>query len=277
MKVRFAALAVLAALFWSTASSATILTYTDEAAYLAKLSSLSYGQWSENFQGGVWDGLQTTVNVSGNRTYSATQTATSQGITWTPPSYNSYITTEQRSHALPGETPADLWSLTAVTRRNGDFDAFTGSSVNTLFGVGGWFDSLSAYKFDEDANANIPKGHMFVSLDGVAANNFGAGGGSDPNKLVNAIGQFCPTCANVPQFFGIINTAGFNKFAFISDQGTALEIGPGAYYGPIVYADRFTFSGTAPTAANIPEPSTWASMMAGLLLLGMMRRRRPVD
>jgi hypothetical protein len=229
----------------------------------------------------VWNGLRTSIDSSGHRAYQPAPSATSQGITWQG-TYLSPITTEQRNNALPGETPAaqlaNAWSLTAITRRY-ELDFFTGSSANKLYGVGGWFDSVSAYKSDYDTNpiTYLPKGHMFVSLDGSAYNDFGAGGDTDPDKLINAIGLFCPTCANVPRFFGIIDTAGFNTFTFGSDQGTAVEYGgaPGensefVYRGPIVYADNFTFGGTTvPSAAPIPEPSTWATMMAGLLFLGL--------
>ncbi len=288
--IRCTALTVLAASLWSTASNATIFTYTDEAAYLAKLSTVSSGQWSETFEGGVWNGLQTTRDIGNHPTYHAVPTATSQGITWSGPSAKSPITTEQRWHQLPGESATDYmahaWSLTAVTRRNGDLDAFVGSSANTLYGVGGWFDSLSTYKIEYNDNGTQtllgPQGHMFVSLDGGLYNNFGAGGDTDPYKLINGIGQFCPTCSSMPRFFGIIDTAGFNSFNFSSDQGIGQNIGgaPGessepGYYAPIVYADNFTFGGTTvPIATPVPELSTWATMMTGLMLLGLRLRRR---
>jgi hypothetical protein len=261
---------------WSTAGNAVVFTYTDESEYLAKLSTLGYGQWSENFEGAAWDGLRTTRDIGAHPTYHTAAAATSQGITWEGPSYQSPITTEQRFHFLPGEDSASYaankWALTAVTRR-ADLDTFKGTSANMLYGVGGWFDSMSGYKYDEDSQSYIPKGHMFVSLDGgLTYDDFGAGGDADPYKLINAIAYDKP-----PRFFGIVDTAGFNSFIFRSDQLLLTDTGgfPGessepGFYGPVVYADSFTFAATQ----AVPEPSIWTAMTAGLLLLGLRLGRR---
>jgi hypothetical protein len=42
------------------------------------------------------------------------------------------------------------------------------------------------------------------------------------------------------------------------------------FYGPVVYADSFTFAATQ----AVPEPSIWTAMTAGLLLLGLRLGRR---
>lgn len=261
----------------SNSGNAAVFTFTDETAYLDKLATLNYGRWSENFEGAAWESLRTTRDVGYHPSYQVAATATSQGITWNGPSYRSPITTEQRFHPLPGETAtaytANAWALTAVTRRNGDLDAFQGSSAITLYGVGGWFDSLSGYKYDEDSQSYLPKGHMFVSLNGSSTyNDFGAGGDTDPNKLINAIAYDKP-----PRFFGIIDTAGFNSFNFVSDQLTLTDAGgfPGetsepGFYGPVVYADNFTFA----AAPAVPEPEVWKDILAGLLLMGIGSARR---
>jgi len=272
MTARSTTMLALVASLWSTAGSAAVSTYTDESVYLARLATLGYGQWLENFEDGAWDGLRTTRDVGYHPTYQTAAAATSLGITWQGPSYQSPITTESRFHKLPGEDSAayaaDKWALTAVTRRNGDLDSFKGTSANLLYGVGGWFDTTSGYKYDEDSASYIPKGHMFVSLNGgLTYNDFGAGGDDDPYKLINAIAYDKP-----PRFFGIIDTAGFNSFLFSSDQLLLTDTGgfPGessepGFYGPIVFADNFTFAATQ----AIPEPSTWATMLAGLLLIGL--------
>lgn len=264
---------------WSPAGSAVVITYTDESAYLVKLATLGYGQWSENFEGGAWDGLRTTRDVGYHPTYQTAAAATSLGITWKGPSYSSPITTEHRFHNLPGEDAAayaaNSWALTAVTRRNGDLDAFSGTSADLLYGAGGWFDTTSGYKLDEDSGLYIPKGHMFVSLDGgLTYDDFGAGGDADPFKLINAIAYDQP-----PRFFGIIDTDGFNSFIFSSDQLVVVEAGgfPGessepGFYGPVVFADSFTFAATQ----AVPEPGVWATMLAGLSLIGLRLGRRAV-
>ncbi|MGB9130518.1 MAG: PEP-CTERM sorting domain-containing protein [Thiobacillus sp.] len=291
MITRTAALLAFLTSLGPTAASAVVITYTDESAYLAQLGALGLEHWSENFEGAAWDGVRTTVDVNGHRDYHVAASVTNQGITWQGPSYMSPLSTSPRFHLLPGEDSAgwaaNKWGLVAVTRRS-EVDAFKGTSASTLYGIGGWFDTLSGYKYDEDSSSYIPAGHMFVGLNGsLAANDFGAGGDTDPSKLINAIAYNTP-----PRFFGIIDTDGFNSFNFFSDQLTVTETGgfPGessepGFYAPIVYADNFTFAaaqaisepvpGPAPEPASVPEPSTWASMVTGLvLLLGMRRNRR---
>jgi hypothetical protein len=267
---RTAALLACLASLAPTAASAVVFTYTDESAYLAELGTLGLEHWSENFEGAAWDGVRTTVDSTGHRDYHVAAAVTNQGIAWEGPSYMSPLSTSPRFHLLPGEDSAgwaaNKWGLVAVTRRS-EVDAFKGTSAGTLYGVGGWFDTLSGYKFDEDSASFIPKGHMFVSLNGMAANDFGAGGDTDPSKLINAITYDTP-----PRFFGIIDTDGFNSFNFFSDQLAVTETGgfPGessepGFYAPIVYADNFTFA----ALQAIPEPSAWASMAAGLVLVGL--------
>lgn len=276
MFVRSTARLALLASLWPTAGNADVFTYTDASAYQAKLTALGYGQWSENFEGEEWEGLRTTRDSGFHPTYRTAAAATSLGITWEGPGYQSPLTTEQRFHFLPGEDAAshaaNQWALTAVTRR-ADYDAFRGTSTTTLYGVGGWFDSMSGYKYDEDSQSYIPQGHLFVSLDGgLSYDDFGAGGDADPYKLVNAIAYDRP-----PRFFGIVDTDGFDSFIFRSDQLLLTDTGgfPGessepGFYGPVVYADSFTFA----AAQAIPEPSVWEAMMAGLLLIGLRRARR---
>jgi len=303
MITRTAALLAFLASLAPTAASAFVITYTDETAYLAELGTLGLEHWSENFEGAAWDGVRTTVDVNGHRNYHVAAAVTNQGITWQGPSYMSPLSTSARFHLLPGEDSAawaaNRWGLVAVTRRS-EVDAFKGTSASTLYGIGGWFDTLSGYKYDEDSASYIPTGHMFVRLNGsLGANDFGAGGDTDPYKLINAITHDTP-----PRFFGIIDTDGFNSFNFFSDQLTVTETGgfPGetsepGFYAPIVYADNFTFAaaqavsepvpgpvpgpmpepgpGPGPASASVPEPSTWTSMATGLvLLLGMRRNRR---
>lgn len=270
MIARFTAGALLALSLWPAPSRSAVFTFTDESHYLAQLSALGYGQLTEDFQGPAWDGLRTTRDSAGHPRYRTAPAVTSRGITWVGPSYRSPLSTEPRLHSLPGEDAAayaaDRWALTAVTRR-AETDAFGGSSVAPLYGVGGWFDTTSGYKYDEDSGRWIPEGHLFVSLDGGAVSDFGAGGDADPAKRGNALAYDQP-----PRFFGIVDTEGFTSFRFVSDQllltqadGRPGEMAEPGFYGPIVYADRFTFA----VAQAVPEPGTWGVMAVGLLLVGL--------
>lgn len=270
MIARFTAGALLALSLWPATGRAVVFTYTDESQYLAQLSALGYRQSAEDFEGPAWQALRTTRDTAGHPRYRTAASVASQGITWEAPSYQSPLSTEQRFHRLPGEDAAayaaNRWALTAVTRRT-EVDAFAGGSAAGLVGVGGWFDTTSGYKYDEDSARWIPEGHLFVSLDGGVDNDFGAGGDADPTKLGNALAYDQP-----PRFFGIIDTDGFNVFRFTSDQslvtqtdGLPGEMSEPGFYGPIVYADRFTFG----VAQAVPEPGTWAVMSVGLVFVGL--------
>lgn len=244
-------------MIFNVSSYAAVITYTDEAAYLAKIGSLAYGQWSENFEGGAWSGIQTTVDMYGHRTYQVANTATSQNVTWQTPYWDAPITTEGGA-------------LTAVTRRQYD-DALTATSATKLYGVGGWFTTPIGNKYDEDSASYIPNGHVFVNWDGGAINNFGAGGDADPYKLINGL------VWGTPRFFGVINTAGFNSVTFWSDLATVNELGGGSgesseagYYGPILYLDNVTY------AAVVPLPAGLGLMGSGLLALIVVAQKTRV-
>jgi hypothetical protein len=62
----------------------------------------------------------------------------------------------------------------------------------------------------------------------------------------------------------------------VSPGGIAIEE-TGSHWGPTLYVSTHTSmpaGGTVLRITPVPEPATWASMLAGLALLGAVARRR---
>jgi hypothetical protein len=261
-------LAGLCLLSLTAPASAAVLTFTNEAAYLAKLAELGYSTQTENFEGPAWDGLRTSVDIFGSRTYHAADSFAHQGITWDA-YYDTmdYVTTEQRFHALPGEDSAahlaNAWSLTAVTQRQTN-EAFRGIAAGTLFAVGGWLDTNVGSKYDEDCACYLPKMDVFVRLDNGPVEDFGK-----DNALVYDPGNY-PGMAT--RFFGIVDTDGFQQFAFLTDTGYGCETSGGhsCYYGPMLWADNFTFAQTS----EVPLPPAAWMFASGLFSMAEVARRQ---
>ncbi|HKK15027.1 MAG TPA: hypothetical protein VKA14_10230, partial [Gammaproteobacteria bacterium] len=218
----------------------------------------------ENFEDpSVWGSLRTTV--SGNRNYQAADSVTRRGVTWD--AYFDtldYVTTEQRFHRLPGETDAEFaanaWGFTAITRRN-TYEAFKGSSVRALYGVGGYIDTISGYTYDDSSGTYSPEAQLTMRVGGAL---YDFNGDNDI-----AYSTSFPNLS--PRFFGVIDTAGFNDFAYITNVGYGVETTGGhtAYYGPIIWGDSFTI---APSASVVPlPPSGWLFLSALAALAGLGR------
>jgi hypothetical protein len=278
--LRVAGLALLAGL--PLIASAEVFYFTDEAAYQAKLVELGYATWEEDFSSAAWDPYRTVPDASGFE-YHVANSIAANGIAWMAEgtlvnsAFLNITTAMYPGSDLPGtSTVEDRWAITPVTLRT-DYDAIGGAADDPLYAVGGWFTGQLGYKYDEDCACSIPDVHITVTLDGVT-DDFGAGGDADPYKLINALVTGSPPGGTVPgvivgpRFFGAIDTSGFTSFSFNSDIGTEVDLSGGhiGYYGPIVYGDDFTF---AAASAPVPEPATWAMLLAGLVCVAAGSRR----
>ncbi len=273
------------ALAFVVPAHAALVTYTDEAAYLADLAALGYASWQEDFSSTAWSPYRTTVDSGGHYDYHSASTITVNGIGWyaAPVLGNgSSLTITTAMHPgsnLPGNTTTeDRWAITPVTLRT-DYDAIGGNAGMTLYAVGGWFTGQLGYKYDEDCACSIPTAHITVTIDGVT-DDFGAGGDADPFHVINGLvtgsqpDPVAPGVVTGPRFFGVIDTSGFTNFHFNSDVTTEVDLSGGEVgaYGPILYGDNFTFAANPLPAVPLP-PALWLFGTGLLALTGATRRR----
>jgi hypothetical protein len=170
-------------------ADALVITFRDEAAYLAEIALRQYGSISEGFEDdSAWGGARTPSSQTG---------VLSQGVTWTSNHAGLSITTSG------GAARTGNWGV--YSSPHGSFDGsafcdipgncgdgFAGTSAHTLFGVGVWIYS------------NVGGGgELGLTLDGVAAD-------FDDSNFPHA------TYA----FFGAIDTQGFTSFRFTELEGT---------------------------------------------------------
>ncbi len=205
---------IVVCLLWvlSTAvSRADIIPFTDQASYSAMLSSLGYGSRRERFEDdAAWGSVRTTIS-GGPQT---APSITNLGITWQANNTNSQVTTGS------GAARTGQWGF--FTLPHGDppliGDGFTGTSAETIYGVGGWI------------RTNTPPAGISLWLDiglpGATQVDFG---GND----VLSDGSHA--------FFGVINTDGFTRFDYLETEFDLDEL-------KFIFADDFTF------ATIIPEP-----------------------
>ena len=194
----------------SESAQSVITTYTDEATYLADLSS--YVQISESFEDNDWNLVRSAVLNT-----QALPSITNLGLTWehrfTP---NGNVTTGDAG----GDVHNGNWLFYATPHHGygvpgldctlpgecSDGFTVTSGSAGPLYGIGGWFIGAGGAEFK-------------VLLDDVEVP--GAGGSAN----------------NTWQFYGVIDTDGFSKVDIMEISGTL-----GDYN--FIWADDFTFGAT---------------------------------
>lgn len=92
--------------------------------------------------------------------------------------------------------------------------------------MGGWLDTSVGSKHDENCACYLSKMDVFVRLDNGPVEDFGK-----HNELVYDPGNY-PGMAT--RFFGIVDTAGFQQFAFLTDTGCGFSEAASASHPPAV-------------------------------------------
>lgn len=164
---------------------AQVVSYTDEATFLAALASQGYPAAQEGFEDdAAWGSVRSSI-VGGSNT---APSITNLDVTWTSISPNNNITTGSGA-ARTGNW--GFYSLPHGDYENGIGDGFSGTGLQPLVAIGGWITT------------NTPPAKLGLLLDGIAVD-FGA---------ADVLGtQY--------RFFGAIAPGGFFQFDFRELEGT---------------------------------------------------------
>jgi hypothetical protein len=170
----------------ATAARAQIFSFTDEAAYAAKLAELGYASSHEGFEcDATWAAARSPLS---------TASIASRGIKWTANHVTAKIITGE-ARAYDG-----WWGI--YTQPHGDptgepferlRDGFMGTTTDKLYGVGGWLSS------------NTGDARVRLVLDGTE------------------VGFGDSRVTSIHKFFGVISTQGFNTFEIYETEGTVQD------------------------------------------------------
>ncbi len=222
------------ALAFAPAAHADVTLYTSQLSYLQALQSLGHTILREDFENdAVWGDVRSTI-VGGFHT---APSVTSQGLTWSSNFAGGEITTGD------GAARRGTWGFYAYP--HGSYA--TGADCTLPGACGDGFVGTSAngmFAMGGWIQTNTPPADLNLFLDGVRFD-FGAAGQLDTSYA----------------FFGAISDAPFRRFEFREMEGSGDE----AKY---IFADDFFFA-----LSPVPEPSTYALMLAGLGLVGWAARR----
>lgn len=217
------------------ASQASVTVYTNQNAYLAALGGVGLDVLYEGFEDdAAWGDVRTTFPIGGFNTASSVE---SQGLVWSSNFPGGGITTGN------GAYHSGSWGFYSYP--HGSYG--TGASCTIPGECGDGFvgtASQGLYAIGGWIDSNTPPAEVSLFLDGVEYT-FGAAG---------SVSNFV--------FLGAISTTPFTTFEYREMEGLWDE----AKY---LFADQFYFA-----LAPVPEPGTWAMMLAGLGLMLPLARRR---
>ena len=221
--VNFLVLAAGLALAASVGAEPT--AYVIEADYLAALSTLGLQVTHEGFESAAWDGVRTPTTAP---------SVSSHGLVWTANNLSSEITTSEGAartgqygvYSYPHGSYASPDPGTDCYVPGECGDGFRGyPETGVLHAIGGW------------VRTNTPYAKLGLFLGDYPANPVDFGETCDPPESENCVSN--STIGTQPQFFGVIDPAGFERFEFRELEGK-LEIGGGDL--KYIFADDFSFS-----------------------------------
>lgn len=148
----------------------------------------------------------------------------------------------------------------------------------------GWYAST----FDNAANLgystvrtistfDLLAGYTYTLSFDYSRQAFSAGNGPFDTSLIASLGAFSQTFADVAGFYygEDWNSATLTWTQAVTQLGqhiTFTASGPAGYSGMDI--DNVAMAGLPPVLAPVPEPETWALMIAGLAMVGRLARRR---
>lgn len=148
----------------------------------------------------------------------------------------------------------------------------------------GWYAST----FDAAANVgyttvqtistfDLLAGYTYTLSFDYSRQAFSAGNGPFATSLIASLGSFSQTFDEVVGFYygEDWHTATLTWTQGLTQLGQRIAFtasGPGGYSGMDI--DNVAMAGLPPVLAPVPEPETWALMIAGLVMVGRLTRRR---
>ena len=221
----------IAALLASTSAVAAPVVYLDVTAFLDDLAAAGYTVVHEGFEDdATWGEVRSSVGG-----FHTAKEITSQGISWTSNYLAGSITTGEGS-AVTGtygfysylhgsyQTP-DPGSDCLVPGQCGD--GWRGRAVDGLiYAIGGWVDT------------NTPYAKIGMFIGEYPDNPVDFGETCDPPDSENCWSN--ATIGTQSEFFGVIDTAGFERFEYRELEGKD-EVGIGEGDLKYIFADDFYF------------------------------------